>query len=554
MTFTIDQSLRDPLLLGAALGKPDTWSTWEAVLKSAFAIPLTKAERQTFKAIAGDRKPPSAPVKELVAIAGRQSGKSRIAALISAYLAAFVDHRKQLAPGEVGYILTLSPTLDQSQIIYRYALAFLESSAILKQKIIDANATEIKLEGGVTISTHPASYRTVRGRTLLAVIFDEAAFWRSDESASPDVEVLRAVQPSLARTGGLLISISSPYRRIGLLHQRFRDFYAVDSDDVLVIQAATPTLNPLIDKKIIDRAHKDDPASASAEWDAQFRSDLSQLIPDAEIDAAVEHGRPAELPPRDGAKYHCFVDASAGRGDAFCASIGHKDGERFVCDVIRGRRPPFDPASVAKEYAALARSYRCALVTGDAYAGEWVAQAFKKSGIDYKTSRLNRSELYLESIPYWMRSAVSIPDNHQLIRELRLLERKTNPSGADKVDHPRGGHDDHANALAGAMWLSMKEQRDIMADQIVGTIPAKIFSKDGHINADRAPLPGPEGPNAAAQIASLKQQAAAMAPPRVADMPLSPEAQARLEVFKANLSKQNSPHSIFCGKLLGAGR
>jgi hypothetical protein len=312
--ITIDQSLIDPNLLGAALGNPTTWSTWQTVLKAAFAIPLSKAERRTFKAIAGDRKPPTKPVKELVVVAGRQSGKSRVAALISAYLAAFVDHRKQLSPGEVGYVLTLSPTLDQSQIIYRYTLAFLESSPILKQKIIDANAAEIRLEGGVTISTHPASYRTVRGRTLLAVVFDEAAFWRSDESASPDLEVLRSVQPSLARTGGLLVSISSPYRKVGLLHQRHRDFYGVDSNDVLVIQAATPTLNPLIDRRIIDKARADDPASAASEWDANWRTDLTQLIPDEQIDAAIEHGRPAELPPVDGVKYHCFGDPSGSYG------------------------------------------------------------------------------------------------------------------------------------------------------------------------------------------------------------------------------------------------
>jgi phage terminase large subunit-like protein len=193
MALTIDQSLRDPNLLGSALGDPSTWATWQTVLKSAFAVPLSKAERKTFKAVAGDRQPPAAPVKELWCVAGRQSGKSRIAALISAYLAAFIDHRSKLAPGERGFILTLSPSLDQSQIIYRYALAFLESSPILRRKIVDANATEIKLEGNVVISTHPASYRTIRGRTLLAVVFDESAFWRSDESASPDREVYRAI-------------------------------------------------------------------------------------------------------------------------------------------------------------------------------------------------------------------------------------------------------------------------------------------------------------------------------------------------------------------------
>src|SRR5262249_46030833 len=35
--------------------------------------------------------------------------------------------------------------------------------------------------------------------TLLTAVFDESAFWRSDESASPDTEVYRAILPSLSK-------------------------------------------------------------------------------------------------------------------------------------------------------------------------------------------------------------------------------------------------------------------------------------------------------------------------------------------------------------------
>jgi hypothetical protein len=50
--------------------------------------------------------------------------------------------------------------------------------------------------------------------------------------------------------------------------------------------------------------------------------------------------------------------------------------------------------------------------------------------------------------------------NHpQLIRELRLLERRTHRSGKDVVDHGRNGHDDHANALAGALHLAANKSK-----------------------------------------------------------------------------------------------
>src|SRR5262249_27707074 len=164
---------------------------------------------------------------------------------------------------------------------------------------------------------------------------------------------------------------------------------------------------------------------------------------------------------------------SAGRGDHFTACCGFKDqDDRFVCDVLRGRKPPFDPASVAAEYAQLAKDYHCATVVGDAYAGEWVAAAFKKAGVDYRRSKQPRSVLYLESMPHFMRGAVSIPDHSRLLRELRLLERRTAPSGKDTIDHGRNGSDDYANALCGAIRHSMKEPRECVAELTGG---CKLF-------------------------------------------------------------------------------
>jgi len=52
---SIDRALADPLLFGTALGDPSTWATWRVVLKAAFALGLTEAERATFSEIAGGR-------------------------------------------------------------------------------------------------------------------------------------------------------------------------------------------------------------------------------------------------------------------------------------------------------------------------------------------------------------------------------------------------------------------------------------------------------------------------------------------------------------------
>ena len=102
---------------------------------------------------------------------------------------------------------------------------FLQMSPVLQQEIEGVTAHEVRLRGNVVLCTRAGNYRTVRGRTLLAAIIDEVAFLRDETSSMPDIETYRALLPALATTGGMLIGISTPYRRIGLLHQKHRDYF-----------------------------------------------------------------------------------------------------------------------------------------------------------------------------------------------------------------------------------------------------------------------------------------------------------------------------------------
>ena len=150
----------------------------------------------SFKEVAGNRVAPSQRVRELWVKVGRRSGKTRIAAAICCYIAAIEQHK--LAPGEIGHVLLIAASRDQAAVAYEYVRGFLRSSPLLRQQIVSETASEVRLKGNIVISVHAGSYRTVRGRTLLAVVGDETSFWRDETSALPDVEVFRAVTPALA--------------------------------------------------------------------------------------------------------------------------------------------------------------------------------------------------------------------------------------------------------------------------------------------------------------------------------------------------------------------
>jgi hypothetical protein len=347
---------------------------------------LTSDDLTAFQAVAGGRAPPSRRVRELVAVVSRRAGKGRIAAALAVHASALTEHSAVLAPGETGVVACISPTVLQAQIVKSYVLGFLQSTPAPRHEIADASGPEIRLKNGNIITTLTSDYRTLRGRTLLCAILDEASFLRDEVSAAPDIETARALRPGLATTGGMLVIISSPYRRAGLIFQMHRDHFGRDDDDVLVVQGASRAFNPLLEEQVVQTAVVNDAHAAQSEWLGEWRSDLAAFLSEEMIEAAVDRDPPAELPPRDGIVYFAFVDSSSGRHDAFTICICHRGGERLIVDVIRGRKS--DPAATAAEFAALAKEYRCSTITGDAYAVGWIEGAFTKAGLQYRRSPL----------------------------------------------------------------------------------------------------------------------------------------------------------------------
>src|SRR4029077_10984021 len=132
------------------------------------------------------------------------------------------------------------PDQKQADIVLDYITANFEASPILKQLIETRTARSLKLTNRIDIEVRAADFRNLRGPTYIAIIADEAAFYYSDNSANPDSEILNAVRPGLATTGGPLFLISSPYARRGELWRLYdRYFGKVDDPLILVAQGTS---------------------------------------------------------------------------------------------------------------------------------------------------------------------------------------------------------------------------------------------------------------------------------------------------------------------------
>ena len=443
-------AIDDPNLLGDFfLGK--SWDPWRAVLKGAHAEQLSESERAFFRKVAG-RDPPAHRVRELWIKAGRRAGKDSIASAI-ATVAALVEYRRHLRPGERASILCLACDREQAKIVHRYIAGYFQAKPLLRPLVERETEDGLELNNGVEIIVATNSFRAVRGRTIACVILDEVAYWRDSDSANPDVEIYNALVPGLATLpGAMLIGISTPYRRTGLLYQKWVEHYGKPYDDVLVVGGPSRLFNETLDQRIIDKALERDPEAAAAEWLAEWRSDISDFLDRALVDPAIDmavQGRPPA-----GHRYVAFADASGGRGDSFACAVAHSEGTTVVLDALYERRPPFDPTAAVAEVAALLKTYGLTDVTGDNYGAEWVVEAFAKEGVRYSRADRDRSKIYLDVLPLFTAGRVRLLDNKRLVHQLVTLERRTSRSGRDAIGHPAGGHDDLANASAGALVIA----------------------------------------------------------------------------------------------------
>jgi hypothetical protein len=140
-------------------------------------------------------------------------------------------------------------------------------------------------------------------------------------------------------------------------------------------------------------------------------------------------------------------------------AISHrtKDGT-VVLDLSYERKPPFDPSTVVEEIAALLKTYRCSQVVGDNYAAEWTVSAFAKVNVKYTKSERDRSSIYIDCLPLFASGRARLIDNARLVAQFAALERRTFPSGRDRVDHGPSGRDDVCNSAAGALVLAASKK------------------------------------------------------------------------------------------------
>lgn len=143
--------------------------------------------------------------RQILVLCSRQVGKSETTATLAAHTAIY-------DPGAP--VLLLSPSLRQSGQLFGKVRRTLKRLGTDYADITTDNALSVRLGNGSEIHSLPGKGGTVRGFSgVKLAIVDEAAFAAED--------LLPAISPMLAVSGGRLALLSTPFGKRGFLYEQW---------------------------------------------------------------------------------------------------------------------------------------------------------------------------------------------------------------------------------------------------------------------------------------------------------------------------------------------
>jgi hypothetical protein len=430
-------------------------------LKAIYGLPLTAEELEVFGRASGRHDYVAAEAREATIIAGRRAGKtSKIAARLAIY-ESVRDHG--LPPGEEGFVMVLAPTISQARIAFRFILGDLRRSPTLSKRIISTTKDEIRLDNGITIGCYASTYDGVRGRTVVAAICDEVAFWSQDDTAAnPAEEVLAALRPAMiAVRNPKLLKISTPYCKYGMLWEEYQRRSELDYP---VLQLSSFELNPTLDPALLDRERHRGEDYFQREYLAQFVEVVNGWIVPELLEPCVVRGR-YQLPYTPEGRFMTVMDPALVHDDfAFAVLRLTSDGRIVLHRVVRWsgtKTAPLGCDDVLDQVRSVLAEYRINSVTGDQYCSELIRQQLEKRGIYYQVRNFDartRPEIFANLRYLLSQRRIELLDSPELLQELRSLQEHRTDRGQVDIRPASGGKDDLAVVVALAASELCKEQ------------------------------------------------------------------------------------------------
>lgn len=442
---------------------------------------LEGEERELARQIFGDVDvfPPDARWV-LVAVCGARSGKTYALGALRVLHLALTVSLASMAPGEKAFGLIVAPDKKLARQAFDYVIGAIEVSPTLEAMVRSKTEERVVLQrsdGPVTIERLAASGKgtSLRGRSLVAALLDECAFFRDDNYQVNDAELFKATRPRLL-PGGQALLTSTPWAEVGLLHEEFVEnhpspqcaapHYIGKGAPTRAMAAHAPTMlmRNFVDnvRAVVDAERAKDPVNAAREFDAQFMSAATGQYFDAgSISRAVD---PDLALGRQAAKRSAqAVGADPGFTSDSAASVAVEMTDDWVAvldilELVPGEKP-LKPTQVFAAMADMADRYGQLEIASDIHYAESAREAWGARGIGLVAipgGQEGKGVMFSALRRRLNESTLKLPRHSKLLQQLREVVGKPTPGGGFSIVQPRrgkSGHGDLVSALVHANWL-----------------------------------------------------------------------------------------------------
>ncbi len=403
---------------------------------------------------------------------GRGSGKTTLCAAFAVYKAVSHDISK-VGPGDVPVVITIAPDRETAKLSIRMAREMIRLAPSLERLIVSDTADVIQLRRPdsrmVRIEAFAASRggTTVRGRSIMAFLFDEAEFFTSNgetgagvrEFAVNDKDIFRALKPRLMRNGkGMLISTPWPVET--LMGEMFEENWG-KCKTAVAIKAPTIMVrgdDPDIVFMVEDEMSKD-PENARRELFCELDGFTGGEFFDANaLQSSLEESK--EYPHAYNPAWPVAVGCDLGfTRDSSAIVVVQYDGKNYRTPFIEELRPsagrPLQPGAVMKKFAEIAKRYGASGVVADTYYRESLREALKEAQLsvfDAPEGTKGKADVFHRTRAVLHEGNIKLPDTaivRRMVQQAKLVVSKAAPGGTTTIRTPRKiglGHGDIVSA------------------------------------------------------------------------------------------------------------
>ena len=403
------------------------------------------------------------------------SGKTSLAAMFALYeafkLLILPDPAKHygLIPGSPIFVVVVAVSEEQARdTIFARILSMLRGSPFFKEFRPKIYRNEIRFPSkNIIILCGHSSSASLVGRDVKLVVFDELARFEESSSKRGAWTVYNSLKRSTAtfRDEGYVISISSPLHENDIIMTLYE--LAQETPDMLGLRYATWEFNPYISFDDLKLELQKDPASFWTLFGATPIESVAPYISPEILNMRTDVPNYLKLiaaglePDIEPGEYYVAGDPAL-RHDSFGVALVRRDGEKFVvCGTYRfkppihkGKRIDINPLEVKRFIEKVVRLTKARAVVFDTWSFPELQEELRLSGVEV-VNHVVRKEDYdkFKELCYTNRVVMCV-DNvaRREFEQLRIINNR-------RVDHPKGGSKDVADAIVNAIWLAQQEQK-----------------------------------------------------------------------------------------------